>query len=622
MNAALTEIVQAGRDVLRISFVEPVKEGRPRPADWPAGLRPVGVAVTAVLSVLMLATLVSAPLRRWDTLSVNQTAAVALPSVSIPLLVTAVVLSFAMVLTASLHSPWWLRLSLWTLSGLVTLSFTFTGFINPQQMIVSVVAGVVLVGFMLIRMFRSPTWWEFPVVLGLLSVILLLPWGLPGYILFGTDPRLPGIHGGFIALLPAILPAVMVAGFAPAQIVVTGAQAIADRPVSKGLFWTLFGVAVAGSAVQAYLTITGGTPRTLAGLAASLVELILVGGIVTALVAVARARRPPAAAAYPEAWNAWVYPVAAGIAGITVISWVVSFFASVPLGPTFDAVHAAALAVFYSIVEGNGHQYYSFVLAAVTLVAAWRFARQSRLTEAIMLGTFGVMATVGAIGQLRAAASLPSGSLTEMGWIASLVALTVGAVHVARGRFDRGRATGVLTVLMLNLLYPYRDALSDPITTALTVAPVAMVVFGLLWRVITEAQVTYGASKRYPQATRIFLFMANTLLATTGVAYVALSRGRGTDADSSDFAAIGDQLLGAPLFTAGLVAALWLLLRPHDRGEVVEMLTDESYDPAKAATEDAATEWTPPTAPAPSAPPEPTAWWPPPPPPPPAAPTK
>ena len=47
----------------------------------------------------------------------------------------------------------------------------------------------------------------------------------------------------------------------------------------------------------------------------------------------------------------------------------------------------------------------------------------------------------------------------------------------------------------------------------------------------TEAEVTNDESRRYPRSTRVLLFLANALLATTGVAYVALSRGLGTDAD-------------------------------------------------------------------------------------------
>jgi hypothetical protein len=89
-----------------------------------------------------------------------------------------------------------------------------------------------------------------------------------------------------------------------------------------------------------------------------------------------------------------------------------------------------------------------------------------------------------------------------------------------------------------------------------------VLVFGLAWRVFTEAQVTYHSSKRYPQSTRVLLFLANTLFATTGVAFVTLTRGLGTDADPSLWGTLGDSTLGEPLYLTGLIAGLWLVLRP------------------------------------------------------------
>jgi hypothetical protein len=175
-----------------------------------------------------------------------------------------------------------------------------------------------------------------------------------------------------------------------------------------------------------------------------------------------------------------------------------------------------------------------------------------------------------------------------MGLVAVTIALSATVIHLVRGQFDRRRATGVLTVLLLAALFPYRNALSDPISTALAVAPTALLIFGLGWRIFTEAGVTYGSSRHYPQPTRVLLFLANSLLAATGVALVTLSRGMGTEADTSTWAGVGDLMLGKPLYVAGLVAGLWLILRPREVGEVSEQLTEERYDSAEAALADEA----------------------------------
>ena len=138
----------------------------------------------------------------------------------------------------------------------------------------------------------------------------------------------------------------------------------------------------------------------------------------------------------------------------------------------------------------------------------------------------------------------------------------IAAVLLARGRFDRTRAVGLMTVLLLAALYPQREVLADPISAALQLAPVALLIFGISWRVLTEAQVTQGESARYPQSTRILLFLANIMLATTGIAWVTLTRAAGTTADVSDWAFVGDSFLGEPLFYAGLVSGVWLMVRP------------------------------------------------------------
>jgi hypothetical protein len=88
--------------------------------------------------------------------------------------------------------------------------------------------------------------------------------------------------------------------------------------------------------------------------------------------------------------------------------------------------------------------------------------------------------------------------------------------------------------------------------------------------VSSAAEVTWTGSARYPQSTRILLFLANILLATTGIAWVSLTHGTGTAADLSSWAFIGDNYLGAPLFYAGLLAGMWLTVRPEIGGRIVD----------------------------------------------------
>ena len=150
-----------------------------------------------------------------------------------------------------------------------------------------------------------------------------------------------------------------------------------------------------------------------------------------------------------------------------------------------------------------------------------------------------------------------------LGLLAAVVALVAAAGLAVSRRLDRSRATGVMTVVLLAVLYPQRNLIENPVGAVLVVAPAVLLVFGLAWRVITEAQVTYTGSPKYPQSTRVLLYLANTLLAATVVAFVTLARAVGTDVDPSRFGELGDTVLGDPLYVAGLVSGLWLVLRPR-----------------------------------------------------------
>jgi hypothetical protein len=66
----------------------------------------------------------------------------------------------------------------------------------------------------------------------------------------------------------------------------------------------------------------------------------------------------------------------------------------------------------------------------------------------------------------------------------------------------------------------------------------------------------------------VLLFLANTLLAATGVAYLALARAAGTDADPSGWGVLGDTVLGDPLYVTGLVTGLWFVLHPAARRNI------------------------------------------------------
>jgi hypothetical protein len=571
----LNELLVAIRDVVRITFVTPVKEGRPHPSAWPRGLREVGTGTAVVFALLALSIVFSGPLRQYGTLTLSSATANGVPELTLPLLLTGTLLSFALIITAALHTSWWLRISLLGIGGAAVVFFTAQAWTSPLLIAVSALAFLALVGFTIVRSFRSYAWWEFVVVAVLVMLATLTPMSqpLPGASV-GFDFRPTALYGALVSLQPLVVPAVMVAGSAPAQIVVTGAQATADRPVGRGLFWTGFTIAVVWLVVATYLAL-GGRELTTSALLASAVLLAAIAAMVAVLVRRAGARVPPPPEIYPEVWGGWLYPLAAVVAAIAAVSVPVLIVRGIfeLLGQT--AVVDAISFAWNAFNDNNPSAIWRAVLGAVTLAMAWRLAARNRLAEAVVLASFAILVLGDAFGQLPGFSLLQDRTTTALGLLAAVVALIAAAFLAARGRLDRVRAVGVLTVVLLAVLYPNRNLLEDPTSVLVVLAPTVLLVFGLAWRVVTEAQVTYTGSRSYPQSTRVLLFLANTLFATTSVAYVALAKAAGTDLDPSDWGALGDTVLGDPLFATGLVTGLWLLLRPPAR-QVQEPLPQPS----------------------------------------------
>lgn len=622
MRRTWTEIYEAGRDVLRITFVEPVRDGRPRPDQWPLGLRSTAL-ISAVLSGLLIFTVaISGWLRATDSLAQNALQSdVVIPSTALPLLVVSAVVSFALVMTAALHVTWWLRILLLILGGSTIFLVDAPALVGPTG--IGLVAGcyLALLVFTLARARRKHAWWELPVVLILVTAAILVPLNFLPTTSAGTDWR------AFIAATVAdnmqllILPMIAVAGFAPAQIVITGADAIANRPVSRGVFWTAFSLSVIVLGWSGYQTLAD-SAAPLTPLGALATASIAIACVAAASIVLTRSRgRMPAPATLPGAWSNWVYPLAVAMAAILIVSWVASASAILLNVAGHKDLANAFLTSLRDVWGSNMGTIWRGALGAATLIAAWRLAARRRTAEALVMAVFGARVVLGLVALAPGLEALSLAQPMLIGYVAAGLALTFALVQVVRRQFDRNRATGVLTVLLVAALFPYRNALSDPISAVLAVAPTAMLVVGLAWRLATEASVTYNSSRAFPQPTRVLLFLASGLLAFVDLAILTLTRSLGTSFDTSAWGEMGDVFLGEPLYLAGLIAALWLMLRPHDQGEAVEQLTDEAYDPAEAAADDAATAWTPPPPPpGPSATPEPTAGWAPPPPPPPSPP--
>lgn len=93
-----------------------------------------------------------------------------------------------------------------------------------------------------------------------------------------------------------------------------------------------------------------------------------------------------------------------------------------------------------------------------------------------------------------------------------------------------------------------------PATIVGAVSASGLVLAGLAWRLLTDGASAQGDSKAFPRESRVLLLVANTLLASTTLAVIALSGGHHDLLVSHLREGTGEAFLGTPLLLAVLLA--------------------------------------------------------------------
>ncbi|HOB06411.1 MAG TPA: hypothetical protein PKM36_14220, partial [Propionibacteriaceae bacterium] len=567
-SGAWPAIVEAAKDVVDATFLKPVREGSPRPKDWQPGLVATAVA-TAVLYVLLVVLAATAGwLREVDTLLVSYVSGITLPSVSVPLLLGGLVWSMILVHTAALHIVWWARLAL-GLTGVIAVGlFGSQAWNEPLVVGISVALYVALWTFILIRSRRSYAWWELPVVGVWMVVLLYLPWLRPGYgSIFGIDHRLPAIQGTLAALSVLSAPALLAAGVAPAIIAVTAGESVASRQFPRWLGVTLVlgliawrGWSIGQGAVD------GVVDLALPNLVAAAVTLALM--MLLARVLLLRSTRAtlPGPGALPEIWASYAWPLAMAIGWVVLLSTPIAIV----------RVVSGATGIGASVVEPAwrwfgmyGPQLTRLLVAVIALVLAWRLAARQQVAGAVLLASFFIVAVVQRAGSLSGVQSLGLVTPDAAAAVSTAAAVVLLMFHALMRGLTRRRVVGLATVLVLGAVYPLRNALDDPMSALLGFSGLAVLLFGLGWQLLTNADHTYSDSTAFPRSTRVLLYLVNALFALTGAAYLALSR-EPSVVSATDWSDLGDDMLGTPLFIAAVVTSLWWGLDRREPAPVEE----------------------------------------------------
>ena len=562
MKQVLAQLLGIVKDTIEITFVAPVREGRPRPSTWPRGLPAIGAASLVLYCLLALAAVFAVPLRRAGHLVLSGASSTSLPQSVIWLLLCGVIVSFSLVHTAALHTSWLLRVVLFVLGGVVLIFFVMPATAAVAwAWVPSVALYCGLLVFTVIRARRAFAWWEFLVVTAVVAVTLLCPGLISG---MDNSFLVASIEGMFSSLGVLAYPALLVAGAAPAQIVVTGAEALARRPVMRPIFWVMAAIATGW---LAYTTITAVRDKAdelnPEALLASAIGLVVLAGAFALWLRRGRENTPDQPSTYADRWVPWLYPLAAVIIGLVVLILPVSIVMIMTRYAGFNTAANVLDTIWSTLMDNNPGVMWRAAIGVVLLVIAWRISKRGRTAEATLLSALSFSVILDALGLVPALAFLHERNTLITGLIAAGVALLIGVRLAIRRSLDQERASWILTVILLAALYPFRNTLEDPAGAVLVFSAQLLVLFGLTWRLLSDAEWLEEDSRFLPRSTRVLLFIANTLFAATSIAFIALARATGTSADSNTWVNAGDWMLGEPLYTTGLVAAIWLSLRPR-----------------------------------------------------------
>lgn len=521
--------IAAARRLWQEAIVNPLREGRLRLATWPSGLVWLGAIIGYLYVVASTVTVFATPIRRADELRVVADDAV-LPVSFLPLIMCLVVVCLVLVQTAALHLFWPLRLL-----ALMALATTYATFALPAGGLALLVSAASFGGLVLVHLVRIGKRYH-PGELAVVALLVLIGLQVPvaitaGQQHYGFDWRGILLMQLMQSLTALASPALIAAGAVFTQLAVASGEAVADeigRSMSPWWFWG----ALAASLVWRGVDTTIAVFNSFASLVPTRVTGAVIAVAATALFAfafVARARRrhrvPIDPGGLGEAFAPVVY-----LAGLATAAWLVMQAPLLLSREWLRNVLGTNVDILDVVAEVWRHPWSGALVKCATGIALllygwWRASKGDPLIGVLAAG-FAVARTMSALKMMLGGD--PTGLLT-VDTTGLMLALNAGTLLTflglaVTGRLNQRHATGVLAAALICTVYPLRGLLAEPGTALLGFSTIAALLFGLIWRVLTDGDFTHADTPRLPRESRIVLFLANSLFAATVLAFAALGR--------------------------------------------------------------------------------------------------
>jgi hypothetical protein len=557
------------RALWRETIAKRVSDGRLRSQGWPPGLR--ALAWLALGVYLIAATLVvfSSALRRSERLIVLNNQLVGMPSGIVWLLIFLVTFALALFATAFLHAPWWCKIIALLLTaaelGVWGLTNSAGSSIPSTLGVFAFIAGLVV--WYIVRVRRRFAWWEFPVSLVLVSgPVALGLWKMRASRASGFEFAPQTLLQSVETLSYLVLPAAISAGVSVAEIAVRGATVTINvldpargrRVVAHPLLpYLILAAVVVLRLVQCGWQLAHLDPVRHGWVAfgPAAVKVILFAGAAAVLLRLAPLHATqPSVSELPEdmgrislpvsvALIAYVLPVTLLLLGLQIVVGLLP--ESVVRRWSLDAIPTLS----------NLTDPIRLVTGLVLLAVAAVIAQRGRVQLALLLACTGVM-LISLAQRFLTGAGLPLVQDADaLNLIATAVALVLAGWYLIRRRLSRERAVGLTCMLVLSVLFSYRNFVSDPVGALIGYSGAALVLFGLTWDFLTSSDWANRGGRWFSQPTRVLLVLANTLMTVTVLTYGALVRNPDAALNLERFAELGNVVFGTALLAAVFLAA-------------------------------------------------------------------
>ncbi|WP_298132784.1 hypothetical protein [Micropruina sp.] len=565
-HGAVDVVVQVVHRVL----VDPVRSGRLRGDGWPPGLTAIVTSCLACYVGLAVIT-VSGPWVRQALPAGSAAFGIASELLGVALAIT--VLLAAALTTAAMHAPAGVKLAglaapvlLWSAMAQLALSV--------DQLFWCGLGLLALLGFHLLRLGRAFAWWEFVVNLGVIGAVTatnLVTFVRP-VLASGRNDR------SFLVVLVVMsvgvlgLGYVVTSGAATAEVAFTSSVWLVEyvgrrfpRQVQVGVVGLILVVAWAA---QLWRLVRSPLPWWLAGVEV-LVASVLVG--LTAgcwvLLAGALQRRRQRLGLPPDVPDVGDLSEAFGRLALWVgVALAAPQMANIIWGNLERGLWLPLRALGVRYVPGDlasrlssgvdagrwlllAGELVAVLICVVAMARAYRQAQPAAAQLALITGLFCLFAAA-----RRAGMPLPGLGLDTLGAAMVLISTGTGAFWLVRGRLTVPRGLAIGVALLLSAAVLGRDLVADPIGWLLGASGGALLVFGLVWNLLTGAEEANGDSPSFPRPARVLLIVGyltvTMLIAATDAVAVSFA------VDLDRFVRMGVEVIGTALLATGLWAVL------------------------------------------------------------------